>query len=315
MRLTSLVLVSFFIALGCKKMERGHQSEIKYPAGISEAGSAVLFAPGLISSDSIEHSSPSFSPDGKRVLWSVMHMPNYKATILEMTYDDGEWSAPQVVSFADTSASDIYPTFSHDGNTVYFSSSRRLPWGKFPSRGNMLWRVRLQPEGWSSVEVLDSAISRGGDYAPSLSQNGTLYYTHGPFRSPDWNINAVANMSTSPKVLPVSEINSPGYEDGAFIAHDNSYLIFESDRAGGIGGSIDLWIAFRLDNNKWNTPINMGPKVNTESTERFGKVSPDGKYLFFGSDRRKVNGKPNLDIYCIDAAVIDELRKSAFAIR
>ena len=47
----------------------------------------------------------------------------------------------------------------------------------------------------------------------------------------------------------------------------------------------------------------MGPKINTEKSERFAGLSPDMKYLFFGSDR---NG--NSDIFWIDAKVIDELR-------
>ena len=51
----------------------------------------------------------------------------------------------------------------------------------------------------------------------------------------------------------------------------------------------------------------MGPKVNSKAAERFGRVSPDGKYLFFGSNR---DGQ-FFDIYWMDASIIDKLRKQS----
>jgi Tol biopolymer transport system component len=109
-------------------------------------------------------------------------------------------------------------------------------------------------------------------------------------------------------VRPLKNINSQGYEDGPFIASDQGYLIFESDRPGGIGGSIDLYISFRGEGDVWTAPINMGPEINTIHSERFASVSPDGNYLLFGSDRRIVDGKRNFDIYWMKSSIIEELR-------
>jgi Tol biopolymer transport system component len=47
----------------------------------------------------------------------------------------------------------------------------------------------------------------------------------------------------------------------------------------------------------------MGAKINTGSHEPSVSISPDGKYIFFGSFR---NG--NGDIYWVDAKIVDELR-------
>lgn len=49
-----------------------------------------------------------------------------------------------------------------------------------------------------------------------------------------------------------------------------------------------------------------GGQVRTASAERFAKVSPDGKYLFFGR-----NTGSGFDIYWIDSGIIDELKKQA----
>ncbi len=302
-----LLLVAFS---SCNRSGKG-DATIDYPGGRLATDSAELFAPGVISSDSFEHSAPAFSPDRRTVLWSILEMNTWKASILEMSYEDNRWSAPQRPTFSDSTASDIYPSFSPDGKTLYFSSSRKLPSGEVPSRGNFLWSVKKTDTGWSVPQPLDSVISKGGEYSPSITNNDNLYFTYGPFRSPDWNIliaKDIRGSNTEPSQLPPT-INTSGYEDGPFVAPDESYLIFESDRPGGIGGSIDLYISFKSKNGDWTTPVTLGPGVNSSAAERFARVSPDGKFLFFGSNRRQIQGKPNFDIYWISASVITTLRE------
>jgi hypothetical protein len=74
-----------------------------------------------------------------------------------------------------------------------------------------------------------------------------------------------------------------------------------------MGGSIDLYISFKTEGGRGNT-VNMRPTVNSNDTERFARVSPDGKFLFFGSNGRRIDHQPNFDIYWIDASVIDVLK-------
>ncbi len=83
-------------------------------------------------------------------------------------------------------------------------------------------------------------------------------------------------------------------------------MIFESDRPTGIEGNIDLYISFRKKDRTWTEPVSMGSKINSASAERFAKVSPDGKYLFFG--RNTGNG---FDIYWIGSGIIHKLKKQA----
>src|SRR5438270_10286292 len=60
---------------------------------------AVLFAKGIVSTDSIEHSAPAFSPDGNRVLWTKIYKG--KPTFLvEMRKENRRWTAPSKPSFA-----------------------------------------------------------------------------------------------------------------------------------------------------------------------------------------------------------------------
>ena len=289
--------------------EKHHPIAINYFDQSDPADSAELLGWGILSSDSAEHSPPAFTPDGKTVLWSIVSLPSYASRIWQSDYVDGKWSPPRTPSFSDTTASESSPCFSIDGNRIVFSSGRRLPSGYFPSKGNALWEVLRTGQGWSLPRPLDTLKFETGNYAPALSASGNVYFTHGPFRSPDWNIRvAHPAKSDGAAVLLASSINSGGYEDGPCIAPDESFIIFESDRPGGVGGSIDLYIAFKSASNGWTQPQNMGSKINTAASERFARVSPDGKFLFFGSNRRIVNGNPNFDLYWISASAIEDLK-------
>ncbi len=275
---------------------------------------AELFAPGTVSSPLSEHSSPAFSPDGTVVLWTVMNK-NYRGSLWEMRYQNGLWSTPRRPSFADSTADDYYASFSPDGKKLYFSSRRKAP-APFSQNIDMrIWAVERTETGWGNPVPLDTVASQGREYAHSITKNGTLYFSSPHGGGTSLNIHKAEKKNghyIKPVLLPYN-INTVNYEDGAFVAADESFLIFESDRPEGIAGSIDLYISFKSTNGRWCLPVNMGTKINSAGSERFARLSPDGKYLFFGSTRNSSAERWGFDIYWIDAKVIDELRNSEAA--
>ena len=79
-------------------------------------------------------------------------------------------------------------------------------------------------------------------------------------------------------------VNSEGYEYNAYVAPDESYLIFAGfDRDQNLGRS-DLYISFNSDSN-WSSPIWLGKEINSEGYDGSPFVSRDGKYLIFTSSR------------------------------
>jgi hypothetical protein len=270
---------------------------------------AVLFAQGIVSTDSIEHSAPTFSPDGRDVLWTKIYkgQPSF---LVEMRMINGIWTQPALTTFASNGTDDFYPDFSVDGKKLFFSSRRPLPPG-YPKNEDMwIWEVEKKMNKWGIPRPLDSTIMKGFEYAHSISKKGTIYFSSRRQGSFDiFSANWVDHKFQRPKLLE-NGINTSGYEDGPFIAPDESYLIFESQRPEGIEGSIDLFICFKQKDGRWSHPKNMGPKINTKYSERFARVSPDGKYLFFGSNRRQLTDNLYYDIYWIDAKVIDELKNA-----
>jgi outer membrane protein OmpA-like peptidoglycan-associated protein/tetratricopeptide (TPR) repeat protein len=78
------------------------------------------------------------------------------------------------------------------------------------------------------------------------------------------------------------------------LSPDGKKLFFASDMPGGFGG-LDLYVSEK-ESGRWGPPMNLGPEVNTEGSEKFPDVAADGR-LYFASDG--LIGLGGLDIYYI----------------
>ncbi len=266
-----------------------------------------IFAPGIVSSAEYEHGAPAFSHDGKELYWSVVDEKELRQEIRFMKAEREHWSKPAKVSFADARFVDGNPVFSPDGRKLYFTSNRPFsPGGEARGSELWIWEVERRGDGWSPPKPLDANFNQVAlAAAPSFSTAGTLFLT--PWKGSGLNPFDIfyCLYQEGRYSLPISvghEINSSDYEAYPFIAADESYLIFESQREGG-EGKLDLYISFRNADGTWTKARSMGGKINSSESDRFPCVTPDGKHLFFASDR---NG--NFDYYWVDARIIDELR-------
>ena len=68
-------------------------------------------------------------------------------------------------------------------------------------------------------------------------------------------------------------VNTGKWTAHPFIAPDESYLIWDSEREGGHGAS-DLYISFRQKDGSWGSAINMGDKVNSDKWDAYASVTP-----------------------------------------
>jgi Tol biopolymer transport system component len=100
-------------------------------------------------------------------------------------------------------------------------------------------------------------------------------------------------------------VNTGDGDDLPFIAPDESYLIFASDRPGGLGNR-DLYVSFRVDG-RWTAPRNLGSPINSPAWDIYPSVSPDGRYLFF-TRRQGWEPDDDSDIFWVSAAFLPRLR-------
>jgi hypothetical protein len=80
-------------------------------------------------------------------------------------------------------------------------------------------------------------------------------------------------------------VNSSGTEGCPAISDDGLELYFWSTRSGGFG-SYDIWVARRENKeDAWGMAVNLGPMINSSTSDLCTDVSPDGLSLFYVSTR------------------------------
>lgn len=265
-----------------------------------------LFAPGVLSTESMEHGPAVFSPGGLAVYWTRAGGDG-GGRIMSMKLEDGRWTPPRSLDLSGRLNEEM-PGLSPDGQRLFFDVED-------PDRARRygLWQADREGTGWGGARPLGPAVNSGGENSqPSISSDGTLYFSSGRDGG-QGGFDLYRSRFEGGRYLPPENlgpgINTDSTEIHPFVAPDESFLMFSSDRPGG-KGSFDLYIAFRAPDGRFGPALNMGDRINGAGTVNWlGAVSPDGKYLFFASNR---NGN-SLDIWWVDARFIEDLRPRAKA--
>jgi hypothetical protein len=91
----------------------------------------------------------------------------------------------------------------------------------------------------------------------------------------------------------LSTVSSTARDAGAEIAADGRTLYFESDRAGGLGGT-DIWVAVRQTvGAAFSAPVNFAA-INSSGTDSHPALSTAAQDLYFSSDRSVVAATGNI---------------------
>jgi len=247
----------------------------------------TLLAPGFISTDLNERDF-ALSPDGNEIYFTISTPKSTFQTIVFSKRTTTGWTKPELVSFAG-SYSDLEPAFSADGNTLYFASNR-------PLSGNTIkdfdiWKVTRVGTAWGKPENLGSTINTTSDeFYPSVAKNGNLYFTAtyagGPGREDIYVSRFEQNAFQKPIALDTA-INSKFYEFNAFVSPDEDYILFTSYGRKNESGGGDLYISLKDAQGKWQPAQNL-KQLNSKQLDYCPFVSPDGKSLFFTSERHEL---------------------------
>ena len=254
----------------------------------------LVFGPGIISTANYEFAI-TFNPVMDE-LYFTRRKPEEDNEIYTMKLVDGKWSDPELAFFTPNKGWDFEPHINPQGNRLYFGSTRPLN-DTIKSSGLHQWYSEKNESGWSKLMPLGKPfVDRFIMYLTS-SKSGNLYFTSK--EKEDKLSDGGIYYATSQEGQDVSikkmgkEINSGAWIEHPYIAPDESYMIFGSERSSGFG-ECDLYISFK-ENGVWSESYNLGPKINTEQCEMTASVSPDGKYLFFHR-----GGEDNGNIYWVD---------------
>jgi len=248
-----------------------------------------------------------FSPDGNEVFWQSNYRQSGKETqIFGMTMQrvGDSWNAPKISPY--TSG----PVFSPDGKRLYF-----LPFGKDNGEENGPYYVEKKDNNWSEP-VCMNLLARFPEikhaYNYSVTRDGTFYFLGHAEGLGSMNDFGIYRMElnkgeySKPELLPPSINAGEGLLSWTpFIAPDESYLLFSSNRLNPDTDFGDIYVCFRKSDGSWTEVINLGTSINSDKQERFPSLSPDGEYLFF----TRWVARGNEDVMWVSSEIIEKLRK------
>jgi hypothetical protein len=293
---TILILVGILSLQACNSKKQTKENDVptienpylgQKPPGLTP----IAFAPGLVSTEIYEYDG-AFTPDMKAFYFIRRGEENKKSAFYEYKYNEtnGMWEKSELAS-----PWIGRPVISPDGETMHLGDRY----------------LKRTESGWSEIQNLEPpTVSNDSMYIMRLSSsaNGTYYfdtYKEGDSTFPIRFSRLINGKHEEPKALPKA-INTGAFLSHPFIAPDESYLLFDTERVDGFGDA-DIYISFKQKDGTWGNGINLGDKINTDAWEASASITPDGKYLFFsrnvGSDDYE-----NVDIFWVDAQFIETLR-------
>ena len=163
-----------------------------------------------------------------------------------------------------------------------------------------IYFARLNPaHGWSTPSHLGCTLNSAGDeFSPSYVEengSGVLYFSsnrggnHDIYRSLEQGDGSFATP------VAVTELNTTADEFRPNVRKDGREIVFDSNRAGGLGAT-DIYSAARSSvDEPYSAPANLGSAINTPAGESRASLSWDGTTLLFGSG--KAGGEGMSDIY------------------
>ena len=247
------------------------------------------FAPGIVTTKGWEYGA-IFSPDMKAFYFLRNNQTTDKHELVVYENKNNQWHQTGV------SPRQGQPIIAPDGKTMHLGR-------RYKERTDAGWSERKNLDApFDDILIMRMSSSTKGTYFfDEVISDGNGGYKDAPIQSS----RLIDGRYEEPKPLS-NEINSGKMNSHPFIAPDESYLIWDSERDDGFGDG-DIYISYKQEDGSWGKSINMGDTINTDAWDAAASVTPDGKFLFFNRNVGTEDNQ-NIDIFWVDAQIIEDLR-------
>jgi OmpA-OmpF porin, OOP family len=216
--------------------------------------------------------------------------------VSEYNQESNSWSPPQNLGpVINNSGRNAIASVNADGTEgIFFNTYRSI-------RNTPLVRSRRTAQGWSKPQAVRiQNFVNLNDYADFYldfrnnvlflaiegeeSYGGQDLYISLPDGYGGWK--APVNLGNI--------INTREAEFAPFMGADGRSLFFCSYGHNSIGGA-DIFMSVRLDESwqRWSTPVNLGPSINTKQDETYFSITDDFQYIYYTSHNER---QPNRNI-------------------
>ena len=185
-------------------------------------------------------------------------------------------------------APSIVNTDSIEINAVFNADFTELFFTRIINKKFVIHHAELVEGHWSlpkPIQMFADQESASVSIDPSISQDGKTMYFLG-ISPEDYLKNSKPDIYKSQKIDHTWQlatkvgppISTSEYAESYPVVVADGSLYFTSDRPGSLGKR-DIFRAQYLGDGQFDTPINIGPEVNSEKGERSTYVSPDESFL------------------------------------
>jgi hypothetical protein len=243
---------------------------------------------------------PIQSPDGLS-LYIVSDRPGgmggLDIWVASRASTDEPWGAPENLGPTVNSAAFDWSPTPVPGHGLFFVSTRADSCGL-----DDIYFTRFRQGAWEEpqnvgCQINSTASESGPSYFEDESGHGILYFSSnraGGFEPGGTDPDNYFSVDFGPAQLAPG-LNTASNDVRPNVRKDGREIVFDSSRPGGFGG-LDIWTSSReTTGDAWSTPTNLGPLINSASTDARATLSRDGLTMYFGSGRAGGNGLS--DIY------------------
>lgn len=245
-----------------------------------------MFAEGIVNTSGNEFGGV-FTPDGHEFYFTRSVPRSYLYVICVSYFKNGKWSEPEIAPFSGRYR-DFDAVISPDGKQMFFISDR--PVNGRPKTDYDIWVMDRTAAGWSEPKHPDAPINTdANEWFVSAARGSTLYISSSRAsgaangKGEIFRTRLVNGKYSEPEKLP-DTINAGVFVTEGYVAPDESFILFSSYGLKGGFGGYDIYISYH-HSDTWTEPLNLGAKVNTGTRDYSPRLTPDGKYLFFTSER------------------------------
>lgn len=240
------------------------------------------FDPTLLPNGSIIHRGV-FSNDLRQYYFTISDRSFSNFRVLVTNKAQNQWTEP-VEAFFNSKYDDHGMSFSPDGNTLVFSSTRPVVSNELPKTWH-IWMCKKSNQQWSKPEYIKiSNLHSKLISHPTLAPNGTIYFHASNLDYSDMSIYYSSLINGKYQTAKKIEfgLNAIGYCT-PYIAANGKHLVFAT-----IGENLNLYICKKQDGHKWSNPIMLSPEIN-KNGQGNPYLTPDSKYLFFAREDKNTH--------------------------
>lgn len=256
-----------------------------------EEGTVVPFAPNVFSQFTNVRDF-TITPHEREAYFSLQSQARELSVIMRIKKKDNGWSEPEIVRFSGQ-YTDLEPFLSPDGLQLFFASNRPVSKDSTNVKDFDIWYVKRDQMDleWSQPINIGAPVNSSFDeYYPSITLSNNMYFTaikEGMNGQDDIFVSEWKDNAYQEPVALGAGVNTKGAEFNAFVAPDESYILFSGWRRTDGIGSGDLYMSKRV-NGEWQTATNLGIDINSKQTDYCPFVNTKSGTLYFTSLRSNV---------------------------